>query len=76
MAKVIVINRTTKVQSTLGAEEWDRIKNDPQWRGVFDLVRVIKDPPPDPPEVVALLEASKGATQPKSRKKRKPRTGE
>jgi hypothetical protein len=66
MAKIIVVrNRATKVESHLDADLYHSIKNTPQWRGVFEYISTIKEPP----EVVEL-KAKKAA------RKRKPKSGE
>ena len=65
MANIIVVrNTTTKVESQLDADLYHQIKNTPQWRGVFEYIRTIKEPP----EVVEL-KARKAA------RKRKPKPG-
>lgn len=65
MANIIVVrNVTTKVESHLDADVYHQIKNTPQWRGVFEYIRTIKEPP----EVVEL-KAKKAA------RKRKPKPG-
>lgn len=55
---VIIRNRTTKVESEIPAKLWSEKKNTPEWRGVFQLVKSIKEPP----EVVAL-KAKKAAAK-------------
>lgn len=55
---VIIRNRTTNVESEIPAALWREKKNSPEWRGVFKLVKSIKEPP----EVVAL-KAKKAAAK-------------
>jgi len=46
MGHIIVIrNRTTKVTSQVDADLWHQNKNTPMWRGVFEYVKTIKEPP-------------------------------
>lgn len=64
--QVIIRNRTTKAEFQVPATLWHEKKNAPEWRGVFELVRTIKEPP----EVVALKAKKKATT---NRKPRKPK---
>jgi hypothetical protein len=54
---IIVRNRSTKVESRLTLSQWKAIRNAPRWKGVFERVKTIHEPP----EVVALK--AKKATQ-------------
>lgn len=56
---VVIRNRTTNVESEVPAALWNEKKNTPEWRGVFQLVRKVKEPP----EVVALKAKKAAATQ-------------
>jgi hypothetical protein len=49
-SKAIIRNRATGMEDTIPAALWKTVKNAPQWRGVFELVRLVKEPP----EVVEL----------------------
>lgn len=46
----IIRNRANGTVSEISTDQWNRIKNAPEWRGVFERVRTIKEPP----EVLAL----------------------
>jgi hypothetical protein len=63
MANIIVVrNTTTKVESQIDADLYHSIKNTPKWRGVFEYIRTIKEPP----EVVEL-KARKAARKRKTK---------
>lgn len=64
--QVIIRNVQTRAEFPIPAALWHEKKNAPEWRGVFELVRTIKEPP----EVVAL-KAKKGATTRKGTRARK-----
>lgn len=48
--KVFIKNKTTGALSEVPADVWRTAKNLPAWRGVFEVVNVVKEPP----EVAAL----------------------
>lgn len=61
-SKAIIRNRATKVESEIPAALWRTTKNAPQWRGVFELVQLIKEPP-EVAELKKRLAAGQEATQ-------------
>ncbi len=61
---VTIRNISTKVVSEIPADLWDKVKNTPMWRGVFEVVKVIKEPP----EVTALKARKAAEATGKSKK--------
>lgn len=65
MEKMVIIrNRTTKAEHPVPAALWHEKKNTPEFRGVFELIRTVKEPP----EVVALKAKNGATTRKKTRK--------
>lgn len=52
MKQVKIRNRRNGSESMMSVEQWEKIKNSPQWQGVFVLVNI-----PEPKEVTELKEA-------------------
>lgn len=61
MAKMIQVkNVRNGVISEMEESHWNKIKDDPQWKGVFKPVVS-----PEPPEVTKLRETKKSSAKPK-----------
>lgn len=43
--KVLIKNKATGALSEVPADVWRTAKNTPAWRGVFEVVNVVKEPP-------------------------------
>lgn len=65
MGSIIVIrNRATKATCEISSDLWRQKKNTPEFRGVFEKVRAIKEPP-EVGELRARLAAKALATEKK-----------